>query len=60
MSDDRISPATVNELAATVGISIAEADRARIAALMASIRAAVMRRADTLPMIAACAWVRPR
>jgi len=50
VSDDRINPAIVNELAATVSLSIDEPDRAGIAALMASVRAAVIRRADTLPI----------
>lgn len=50
MSDNRINPEIVNELAATVNLSIAEADRGGIATLMASVRAAVIRRADTLPI----------
>jgi hypothetical protein len=50
MSDDPMNPAIVSELAATVNLSIAEVDRVGIAALMASARAAVIRRADTLPI----------
>jgi hypothetical protein len=45
-----IEPARLDDLAATVGFSVKEVNKANISALLASIRESVMRRADALPI----------
>jgi hypothetical protein len=50
MMEKALEPARLDDLAATVGFSIKEADKAGISALLASTRKAVMRRADALPI----------
>jgi hypothetical protein len=45
-----IEPARLDDLAAAVGLSIKEANKANISALLASIRENVMAKADELPI----------
>jgi hypothetical protein len=49
MSNDAIDPKALDELAATVGLSMEQANRTKIAALLLSTRSRVMRRAIALP-----------
>jgi len=50
MMENALEPARLDELAATVGVSIEETNKAGISAFLASTRANVMRRADALPI----------
>jgi len=50
MSSSAIDPPQLGSLAAAVGLSIEEANRTEISALLASIRSEVMRNADALPI----------
>ena len=45
-----LDPARLDDLAATAGFSVKQANKANVAALLASIREGVMRRADALPI----------
>lgn len=49
MISKAIDPARLDDLAATVGLSVKEADKAKVAALLVAMRSGVMRRADLLP-----------
>jgi hypothetical protein len=50
MISKALDPARLDELAATAGFSVKQADKANLSALLASIREGVMRRADALPI----------
>jgi hypothetical protein len=50
MTNKARDPARLDDLAATVGFSVKEANRANPSAFLASIREGVMRRADALPI----------
>jgi hypothetical protein len=50
MTSKPIEPAQLDDLAATVGLSIKEANKANVSALLASTRTNVMARADALPI----------
>jgi hypothetical protein len=50
MTNKAIDPASLDDLATTAGFSVKEANKAKISALLASIRNGVMRRADVLPI----------
>ena len=50
MTGNAIDPTSLDDLAATVNLPFKEADRAKVSALLASIRHGVMRRADVLPI----------
>ena len=50
MANKAIEPDQLDDLAAMAGLSIPEADKAQVAALLASMREAVMRKADVLPI----------
>ena len=50
MNNKAIDPASLDNLAATVDFSVEEANKAKVSALLASIRHGVMRRADVLPI----------
>jgi hypothetical protein len=45
-----LEPARLDDLAATVGFSVREANKTEISAFLASTRENVMRRADVLPI----------
>jgi hypothetical protein len=51
MTNKAIDPTRLDDLAATVGFSVKEANKAKVSALLASIRNGVMRRADVLPEV---------
>ena len=50
MTNKAMDPAKLDDLAATVGFSVKEANRANLSASLASMREGVMRRADALPI----------
>ena len=50
MTNKAIDPTRLDDLAATVGFSIKEANRAKVSALLASMRNGVMRKAAVLPI----------
>jgi hypothetical protein len=50
MTSKALDPARLDELAATAGFTVKQANKASVAALLASIREGVMRRADALPI----------
>jgi hypothetical protein len=50
MMEKAFDPALLDELAATVGLSIKETNKAGVSTLLASTRANVMRRANALPI----------
>ena len=50
MTSKAIDPARLDDLAATTGFTVKQANKASVAALLASIREGVMRRADALPI----------
>jgi hypothetical protein len=50
MANKTIEPDQLDDLAAMAGLSIREADKTQIAALLKSTREAVMRRANVLPI----------
>jgi hypothetical protein len=50
MTNKAIDPTSLDDLAATVHFSVKEANKAKVPALLASIRTGVMRRADVLPI----------
>jgi hypothetical protein len=50
MANKAIEPDQLDDLAAMAGLSIREADKTQVAALLASMREAVMRRANVLPI----------
>jgi hypothetical protein len=50
MTNKPIDPISLGDLAATVDFSVKEANKAKVSALLASIRNGVMRRADVLPI----------
>jgi hypothetical protein len=50
MANKAIEPDQLDDLAAMAGLSIREADKTHVAALLASMREAVMRRANVLPI----------
>jgi hypothetical protein len=50
MDNKALDPARLDDLAATVGLSVKEANKANVSELLASIREGVMQRADALPM----------
>jgi hypothetical protein len=49
MSIPHIDPRTLDDLAATIGLSIPQTNKAKLSSLLALTRDAVLRRADTLP-----------
>jgi P-type Cu2+ transporter len=51
MTNKAIDPTRLDDLAATVGFSVKEANKAKVSALLGSIRNGVMRRADVLPEV---------
>jgi hypothetical protein len=50
MMEKALEPARLDDLAATVGFSVKETNKAGISVFLASIRREVMRRADALPI----------
>jgi hypothetical protein len=50
MRTKALEPARLDDLAATIGFSVKEADIANVSAFLASTRENVMRRADALPI----------
>jgi hypothetical protein len=45
-----LGPGRLGDLEAMAGLSVREADKTQVSALLASMREGVMRRADALPM----------
>jgi hypothetical protein len=50
MTSKAIDPTSLDDLAATVDFSVKEANKAKVSALLASVRTGVIRRADVLPI----------
>jgi len=50
MTSKPLDPTTLDDFAASAGFSVKEANKAKVSALLASIRNGVMRRADVLPI----------
>jgi hypothetical protein len=50
MMKGALEPAPLDDLAASVGFSVKEANKMGVSALLASVRENVMERADTLPI----------
>jgi hypothetical protein len=50
MANKAVEPDQLDDLVAAAGLSIREADKTQVAALLASMREAVMRKADVLPI----------
>ena len=50
MTNKAIDPTSLDDLAATVDFSVKEPNKAKVSALLASIRNGVMRRAEVLPI----------
>lgn len=50
MTNKTIDPKSLGDLAATVDFSVKEANKAKVAALLTSVRHGVMHRVDELPI----------
>jgi hypothetical protein len=50
MTDKATEPVPIDDLAAAAGLSVREADKSKVGALLVSIRTGVMRKVEALPI----------